>query len=236
MSTPTQITIRPDSDLNIAKFPMSAKRLVGERHQFGPDTTATAQFFGEDGPGFRDLVDAINPLNHIPIVSSITESVTGHQVSAASKLIGGTLLGGPIGLFAALGNIIFEQETGHSPGGAMVAALAGDDTEAVTQLAEAETSPHLKEIETAEAATPLAPATTPVAEAIAQEKVAAALHKTQENLTLAMSQMGGDGEKLGEADAATLALFGRDTASAHRSYQNAQFRNYLSDVTTSRVL
>jgi hypothetical protein len=98
------------------------------------------EFFGEDGLSFRDVLDAVNPLNHIPLVSSWFEKETEHTPSTASKLAGGALLGGPIGFVASLASVIFEHAVGQSPSDAVYAALSGGDTP-TTELASADSSP-----------------------------------------------------------------------------------------------
>lgn len=192
---PTQITVRPAADVYGEHFPSSAKRLAGERYTF-PTADAQARLFGEGGFSLRDVVDTINPLRHIPVISSLYDQATGTQASAASKLVGGALLGGPLGFLAGLADVIFEQQTGHSAAGAVYAALTQSPAPAsqVAQVA--------------------APATTSASAAAPQQVASAAT----------------------DADGATLALFGQDTASAHASYRNAQFRPYLSDVSTSHLL
>lgn len=230
MSTPTQITIRPDRELDIVKYPVSSKRLAGDRHQFGPTgTTANAQFFGEDGPGVMDVVDAVNPLCHIPFVSSLYEEMTGTKVSAASKLVGGALLGGPLGFVAALGNVIFENETGHTMGGAVVAAIRGE--EPAQQLAAAPEPAQEEEV----AALSLGEAEQALAETKAQRATLAGQEAVSEALAGIGSVSVSDAAP-SSADAATLALFGGQDASAHASYRKAQFRPYLTDVSTSLVL
>ena len=60
---------------------------------------------------FLDLIDAANPLQHIPLVSTIYRNVSGDSISDVPKFIGGALYGGPIGLVAALGSYIIEVES-----------------------------------------------------------------------------------------------------------------------------
>lgn len=99
-----------------------------------PSETIGQSLFGKDGLTFGDVLDAVNPLNHIPIVSDLFASVTEHTPSAASRLVGGALLGGPIGFVASLASVIFEGETGNTPAQAVYAALTSD-APAPTQLA-----------------------------------------------------------------------------------------------------
>ena len=184
-------------------------RKVPTRVDIRPDSAEGKGFFGADGATFGDVLDAINPLNHIPIVSDIFSAATGHTASAASKLVGGTLLGGPIGFIASLANVIYEDATGTSPARALYAAITGDAPEA-TQVAASE--PAAGKPETLAA---LVPASAPFEAAKIAPLTTAALTTK---------------------DKAVLELYGNSTASAHASYKRAQLRPYLQDVSVSRVL
>lgn len=75
--------------------------------------------------GFAGLLDIINPLQHIPGVSTIYSQLTGDKSSPAASIIGGAIFGGPIGLIASIANAIFEQETGKDIGSHLFAAATG---------------------------------------------------------------------------------------------------------------
>ena len=79
-----------------------------------------------------DVLDIINPLQHIPVVSSIYRSVTGDQITGPAQIIGDTLFGGPIGFVASLVNAITEEVSGRDLGGNALAALIGDDADELT--------------------------------------------------------------------------------------------------------
>jgi len=49
------------------------------------------------GISFTDVLDAINPLQHIPVVSSIFRAATGTAISGFSQIAGGALFGGLAG-------------------------------------------------------------------------------------------------------------------------------------------
>ena len=93
------------------------------------NSTADAGLFGSDGLGFQDVLDAINPLQQLPIISSIYRETSGETISAASRMIGGALLGGPIGFLFAFINSAIEAGTGSDIGGNIVAALGEDEEE-----------------------------------------------------------------------------------------------------------
>jgi hypothetical protein len=74
------------------------------------DKTPEESLFGEDGFGFGDFLDLINPLQHIPVVGTIYRRITGDDISAASKVVGGAIFGGAMGLaFSAFDAVIKEQ-------------------------------------------------------------------------------------------------------------------------------
>ncbi|MEM8917068.1 MAG: hypothetical protein AAGC83_14600, partial [Pseudomonadota bacterium] len=77
--------------------------------------------------GFGDFIDIINPLQHIPIISTVYRAVTGDQISPGARLIGGTLLGGPIGFAVATANVATELATGKDIGEQAMAMAAGTD-------------------------------------------------------------------------------------------------------------
>lgn len=53
---------------------------------------------------FGDALDLVNPLQHLPLVSTLYRKITGDVISPAMELAGGALFGGPIGAgLAALG-------------------------------------------------------------------------------------------------------------------------------------
>lgn len=104
---PTSITIRPEPEVVNSNFHRKAiqKATLG-------DDDATA-LVGKDGITSNDFVDMINPLQHIPIVSNIYRAVSGDEISAAPRLIGGALLGGVVGLVASAATLLFEQASGE---------------------------------------------------------------------------------------------------------------------------
>ena len=57
----------------------------------------TTSIFGEDGFTFGDIIDIVNPLQHIPIISNIYRKITGDVIAPAMEIAGGALFGGPLG-------------------------------------------------------------------------------------------------------------------------------------------
>lgn len=83
---------------------------------------------GEEEFGFGDLIDMVNPLQHIPIVNALYRDLTGDRIGPAARIIGGTLYGGPVGGGAALANVVVEYETGRDVTGNMIAMVTEGKT------------------------------------------------------------------------------------------------------------
>jgi hypothetical protein len=83
--------------------------------------------WGSDGLTFGDILDIINPLQHIPIVSTIYRAITGDDIAAAPKIAGGALFGGVIGLVVSIIDTAIEQITGQDAGEHILALLDDAD-------------------------------------------------------------------------------------------------------------
>jgi hypothetical protein len=70
---------------------------------------------GQEG-AFATLVDAINPLQHIPIIGEIYRSMTGDKISTGAQLANrvgvGAAVAGPIGAAAGAGVFLVEKGLG----------------------------------------------------------------------------------------------------------------------------
>ncbi|MGE3623925.1 MAG: hypothetical protein AB7H77_08660 [Bdellovibrionales bacterium] len=125
---------------------------------------------------FGDLLDLINPLEHIPIVSSIYRSITGDEIHPVSRVAGDILYGGLIGMasavlggLGAIGDTQLASSTGKDSSGHVIAALFGpDESKATVQLASAENTGAVR-------ATPEAPKEIDVADSTTAEPKLAAL-------------------------------------------------------------
>ena len=86
-----------------------------------------SNFFGEDGFTFGDFLDLINPLQHLPVISTIYRAISGDEISRGSRILGGALFGGPIGLAVAVVNTAVEQATGKDIGALALAVFDADE-------------------------------------------------------------------------------------------------------------
>lgn len=64
--------------------------------------------------GFDDLVDTVNPLQQLPVVSSVYREATGESISIPARLAGGFLFGGLPGLIGSAAMVAFEEVTGDT--------------------------------------------------------------------------------------------------------------------------
>ncbi|MCZ6609317.1 MAG: hypothetical protein O7A66_04850 [Alphaproteobacteria bacterium] len=112
---PPTVALAPPSQPPAAVAPDSRRQVVPEDGEFKP--------FGEDGLTFDDVLDVINPLHHLPIIGAIYRDITGDTISAASKVTGGALFGGPIGLAVAVADTVLEESSGQDAGGHVLALM-----------------------------------------------------------------------------------------------------------------
>jgi hypothetical protein len=102
--------------------------------------------------GFGDIVDIINPLQHIPIVATVYRHMTGDKIGLAPRVIGGAIWGRIGGFVSGLVNAVVDWFTGKDIGDHIYSALFGtpDDSEAKpTVVQSTKPSSQISEISTA---------------------------------------------------------------------------------------
>ena len=100
-----------------ATVPQSAPH-HGGRIQANSDLYARAQeaeSWGDDGFGFDDFLDMINPLQHIPVLSTLYREHTGDNIAPAAQVVGGGIFGGVLGIASNIVQAI-AQEVTHNDG------------------------------------------------------------------------------------------------------------------------
>ncbi len=100
-----------------------------------PEGDAKAAEKAEKKPGFSfgGFLDLINPLQHIPIISSLYRRITGDEIGTASRIAGDTLFFGVFGLASALVNTVIEKATGKDMGDHVMTAMLGEKDKAPAQ-------------------------------------------------------------------------------------------------------
>lgn len=125
--------------------PLDTPRVQLKAPAAQPEGAAQSRgLFGADGFSFWDFLDIVNPLQHIPIVSTIYRAVTGDTIDPGARIAGGTLFGGPIGLAVSLAGAMVEEDTGKDMGQHALAMLGidiGGETPAAAATAVAQMPP-----------------------------------------------------------------------------------------------
>jgi len=101
--------------------------------------------FGDDGFGFLDLIDVINPLQHIPLVGTLYREFTGDEIGALPRIAGSTLFFGPIGAAVSGANVVLETASGKDVGDHVMALLRDEGSglqQAQADSASPEAHPH----------------------------------------------------------------------------------------------
>ena len=101
----------------------------GETKAQAPADSFATWLFGADGFNFLDILDVINPLQHIPFVSTLYRALTGDTIAPASRVAGGALFGGPIGAVVSLVNTIVAEWSGKDISDHVVAFFTGGDAD-----------------------------------------------------------------------------------------------------------
>ena len=97
---------------------------TAQRKSTEPEETLTDKM----SIGFDDLLDVVNPLQQLPVVSSVYREATGESISIPARLAGGFLFGGLPGLIGSAAMVAFEEVTGDSVLG-HIGSLLEDGTE-----------------------------------------------------------------------------------------------------------
>jgi len=67
------------------------------------------RLFGADGFNFGDLIDLVNPLQHVPVLGNLYRRFTGDIAAPAIRVAGGALFGGPLGAAFAAASVMLKQ-------------------------------------------------------------------------------------------------------------------------------
>lgn len=93
-----------------------------------------ASHSADDDFTFDDLISIVNPLQHIPVVSTIYRSLTGDTIKPFERIVGDTLYGGMWGGLSAVANVVYQDITGKDFGQTVLdtalSLVNGDDDDA----------------------------------------------------------------------------------------------------------
>ena len=101
------------------------------------DPASDRLFFGPDGKfGWDDVVDLINPLQHIPLVNIAYRHFTGDEQNGSAELLGGIAMG-PVSALTAIADLAVRSATGKDIGENVIAMITGDHGTGDPTLAQA---------------------------------------------------------------------------------------------------
>ncbi len=119
---------RPSDAAEAKSLPRVPRHRFGHEHE---DDHETRHVEGE----FWDLVDVINPMQHIPVVASIYRDVTEDEIKPAAKIAGGTLFGGVLGFASSIFDSVVEEVSGQDMTQTAVTAFSQDQYEDARDIA-----------------------------------------------------------------------------------------------------
>src|SRR5271155_4187604 len=90
-----------------------------------PADDGKAHVWAQKGVQFHDLLDIVNPPQHLPVVSSIYRWITGDGIGNLPRVVGDALYGGPIGFVSGLLGVLVKEESGKDIGENVIATLTG---------------------------------------------------------------------------------------------------------------
>jgi len=78
------------------------------------------------GFSFKDLLDIVNPLQHIPVVGSVYRYLTGDEPSGGARIVGDSIYGGPIGFgISVVSTAFLTNSKGQDVGERLLADVFG---------------------------------------------------------------------------------------------------------------
>ncbi|HTH97639.1 MAG TPA: hypothetical protein VL574_09495 [Stellaceae bacterium] len=136
-----------------AAAPLPAQQAAAQQASQPTQTASAASggSTGADGSGkahhhftFHDFLDTINPLQHLPVISTIYQHLTGDKLdSNTARVVGDTIYGGPVGLVAGLIDAHMVNQNGKDMGDRVLAYVQGDSDkgkDGTAQMADASTT------------------------------------------------------------------------------------------------
>ena len=74
---------------------------------------------------FHDLLDILNPLQHLPVIGTLYRAITGEHIGTFEKVAGDALYGGLWGAVSSVADVAFEAVTGKDFGDTVLALFTG---------------------------------------------------------------------------------------------------------------
>ncbi len=130
----------------INKRPYAAKPVPESVPAESLKTESTTGVWENKSFSFWDILDVINPLQHIPVISTIYRKITGDDMGYAARIAGDTLYGGLFGslissLVSAVANVFVDSTTGKDIGEHMMASINPPPSQSNNEVKAVATTP-----------------------------------------------------------------------------------------------
>jgi len=155
---------------------------------------------------FFDFLDVINPLQHIPIISTIYRSITGDEIKTAARAMGGMLYGGPIGMVAGIANGTVEETTGKDIPETLVAMATGNHQPTKPNLPAVDDTIMLAEAQSKATIAPAAGQHTPAQTLIHQNS-----SRPDTSTTLSHSHLASEGKSVNRQKDSSSQISGKES-------------------------
>lgn len=90
---------------------------------------APIRWWSKGSFSFKDILDMLNPLQHLPVISTLYRKLTGETIGGVARIIGGAIYGragGIPSMISSIANAIFGAVTGKDLGERIYAAIFGE--------------------------------------------------------------------------------------------------------------
>jgi hypothetical protein len=134
ISAPIIKQVLPPSPPNIARRVPSAKEAAlpeqapATRAADPGEKKSSIKWWSGDSFGFKDILDMLNPLQHLPVISTLYRAWTGEGIGGVARIVGGAIwgrAGGIASMASSLLNAVFGAVTGKDMGERIYAAIFG---------------------------------------------------------------------------------------------------------------
>lgn len=90
-----------------------------------PAASTGPSLWSHGGFSFKDLLDIVNPLQHLPVIGSIYRYLTGDEPSGGARIVGDAIYGGPIGFGVGVVTTMLTDRQGEDLGEQVLASVFG---------------------------------------------------------------------------------------------------------------
>jgi hypothetical protein len=135
-------SVLPASQVNAARPAPSSSEAPPESESVSAEKTAPAEktsgikWWSKGSFSFKDILDMLNPLQHLPIISTLYRAFTGEGIGGVARIIGGAIYGragGIASMVSSVVNAVFGAVTGKDIGERVYAAVFGGSKASASQ-------------------------------------------------------------------------------------------------------